>query len=94
MAPREYCVWNSAEEKALLSGVQRHGLGAWEVIRSDPDFKTVLRYEVGRMLCRQRLRSSAESFHCLQLSSTLLHTYEWRSAACLSPGQKPYLSRA
>ena len=43
MAPREYCVWNSAEEKALLTGVQRHGLGAWEIIRSDPEFKSTLR---------------------------------------------------
>jgi hypothetical protein len=35
---REYRVWDTAEETALRSGVKKHGLGAWERIRSDPEF--------------------------------------------------------
>lgn len=39
---REYRVWDAAEEQALRSGVQKHGLGAWERIRTDPDFHVLL----------------------------------------------------
>jgi hypothetical protein len=35
---REYRVWDPAEENALRSGVRKHGLGAWERIRTDPEF--------------------------------------------------------
>jgi hypothetical protein len=39
---REYRVWKSAEESALRAGVLKHGTGAWEVIRTDPDFSHIL----------------------------------------------------
>lgn len=31
-------MWDANEETALRNGVKKHGLGAWERIRSDPDF--------------------------------------------------------
>ena len=39
-------MWRPEEERALLSGVERHGLGAWELIRTDPDLKSLLRSAV------------------------------------------------
>jgi hypothetical protein len=39
---REYRVWDAAEEQALRSGVQKHGLGAWERIRTDAEFHVLL----------------------------------------------------
>jgi hypothetical protein len=39
---REYRVWKSAEESALRAGVLKHGTGAWEVIRTDPEFSQLL----------------------------------------------------
>ena len=35
---REYRVWDPVEEDALKDGVKKHGLGAWEIIRTDPEF--------------------------------------------------------
>ena len=61
--PREYCVWRPEEERALLTGVDRHGLGAWELIRTDPDLKSLLRCAVSNH-CRallQRWRVSLTS---------------------------------
>jgi hypothetical protein len=39
---REYRVWDAAEENALKAGVKKHGLGAWERIRTDPDFTILM----------------------------------------------------
>jgi hypothetical protein len=39
---REYRVWDAAEENALKAGVKKHGLGAWERIRTDPEFTILL----------------------------------------------------
>lgn len=44
---REYRVWDAAEEAALRSGVRKHGLGAWERIRTDAEF-AVLTYDALR----------------------------------------------
>lgn len=38
---RGYHVWNQAEEDALRAGVKKHGLGAWEIIRKDPEFSVL-----------------------------------------------------
>ncbi len=35
---REYRVWDQVEEEALRLGVRKHGLGAWERIRTDAEF--------------------------------------------------------
>ncbi|GIL85986.1 hypothetical protein Vretifemale_14258 [Volvox reticuliferus] len=35
---RGYRVWDPASEDALKAGVRKHGLGAWEHIRKDPQF--------------------------------------------------------
>jgi hypothetical protein len=35
---RGYRVWDQAAEDALKAGVKKHGLGAWEHIRKDPQF--------------------------------------------------------
>ena len=35
--------WKAEEETALRAAVQKHGIGAWEKMRTDPDFKA-LRY--------------------------------------------------
>lgn len=35
---RAYRVWDGETEDALRAGVRKHGLGAWELIRKDPDF--------------------------------------------------------
>lgn len=37
-ASRGYRVWDEEEEQALRAGVKKHGLGAWEVIRTDDEF--------------------------------------------------------
>ena len=37
-ATRGYRVWDAAAEDALKAGVRKHGLGAWEHIRKDPQF--------------------------------------------------------
>ena len=39
---REYRVWRPEEEAALRQGVLKHGTGAWEVIRTDPEFTSLL----------------------------------------------------
>ncbi len=39
--PRGYNVWTPDEEAALRKGVVKHGLGAWEVIRKDPEFSVL-----------------------------------------------------
>lgn len=36
---RMYRIWSRAEELALQKGVQTHGVGAWEIIRQDPQFE-------------------------------------------------------
>lgn len=38
---REYRVWDPSEESALRAGVKKHGLGAWERIRTDPEFNVL-----------------------------------------------------
>eukprot|EP00798_Chlamydomonas_sp_ICE-L_P010670 gene10670-12357_t len=35
---RGYVCWTTEEEDALRMGVVKHGLGAWEIVRKDPDF--------------------------------------------------------
>ena len=39
---RCYRVWTLEEEEALRKGVQKHGIGAWEIIRQDALFKHLL----------------------------------------------------
>jgi len=39
---REYRVWRKDEERALRRGVSKHGTGAWEMIRTDPEFAEML----------------------------------------------------
>lgn len=39
---REYKVWQTEEENALRAGVVKHGTGAWEVIRTDPEYNAIL----------------------------------------------------
>ena len=38
MDVRAYHSWTSEEEDALRRGVEKHGLGSWEVIRKDEEF--------------------------------------------------------
>ncbi|GBF88113.1 hypothetical protein Rsub_00825 [Raphidocelis subcapitata] len=38
---REYRVWEAHEEQALRDGVKKHGLGAWEKIRTDLEFEVL-----------------------------------------------------
>ena len=33
--------WDDKEEQALRDAVQKHGIGAWEKMRHDPDFKVL-----------------------------------------------------
>lgn len=47
---REYRVWEPAEEDALRDGVKKHGLGAWEVIRKDPEYGKLLKGRTGVQL--------------------------------------------
>lgn len=42
-------MWDAAEENALKAGVKKHGLGAWERIRTDPEF-TILLHRTGVQL--------------------------------------------
>ena len=42
MSVRCYRVWTLDEEEALRRGVQKHGIGAWEIIRQDALFKGLL----------------------------------------------------
>lgn len=39
---REYRIWDKEEEDALRDGVKKHGLGAWERIRTDPAYSVLL----------------------------------------------------
>ena len=39
---REYRVWRKDEERSLRKGVTKHGTGAWEMIRTDPEFADTL----------------------------------------------------
>lgn len=39
--------WDAHEEDLLRRGVQKHGIGSWERIRHDPDFK-ILKCVCGR----------------------------------------------
>ena len=36
---RQYNVWGAAEENALRTAVQKHGVSAWEIMRHDPEFR-------------------------------------------------------
>lgn len=38
---RAYRIWDGEAEEALRAGVRKHGLGAWELIRKDPEFETL-----------------------------------------------------
>ena len=72
--PREYCVWRPEEERALLTGVDRHGLGAWELIRTDPDLKSLLKYVAHPR--RGRLPAVPEGFEeQLGLLARIRHRY-------------------
>ena len=39
---RDYRVWAAEEEDALRLGVAKHGIGAWEIIRQDPAYRSLL----------------------------------------------------
>jgi len=39
---RDYRVWAAEEEDALRMGVAKHGIGAWEIIRQDPAYRSLL----------------------------------------------------
>ncbi|KAK9787006.1 hypothetical protein WJX73_008774 [Symbiochloris irregularis] len=79
MPAREYCVWTSTEEKTLLAGVQKHGLGAWEVIRTDPDFRAVLRARSGVQL-KDKWRNLVKFKHINKVSTDAnqVHTFSLR----------------
>ncbi|KFM24951.1 hypothetical protein F751_1830 [Auxenochlorella protothecoides] len=49
MSQRAYNVWTAKEVEALKRGVEAHGVGFWEQIRSDPQFE-VLRGRTGVQL--------------------------------------------
>eukprot|EP00193_Tetraselmis_chui_P007425 CAMPEP_0177757668 /NCGR_PEP_ID=MMETSP0491_2-20121128/3765_1 /TAXON_ID=63592 /ORGANISM="Tetraselmis chuii, Strain PLY429" /LENGTH=354 /DNA_ID=CAMNT_0019273333 /DNA_START=264 /DNA_END=1328 /DNA_ORIENTATION=- len=38
---RSYVPWSGVEVEALRLGVQRHGVGAWQIILRDPDFEVL-----------------------------------------------------
>eukprot|EP00951_Prasinocladus_malaysianus_P022831 scaffold192690_cov40-Prasinocladus_malaysianus.AAC.1 len=38
-APKKYKAWDKEEMLLLRKGVQKHGVGSWETIRQDPEFK-------------------------------------------------------
>jgi hypothetical protein len=62
MAFRGY--WDATEEQALRDAVQKHGIGAWEKMRHDVDFK-VLKCVPSRARARNSsatARSSAARF--------------------------------
>jgi len=42
MNVRCYRVWTPEEEEALRQGVQKHGIGSWEIIRQDTSFSNLL----------------------------------------------------
>ena len=63
MAFRGY--WDATEEQALRDAVQKHGIGAWEKMRHDVDFK-VLKCVTGRTRARaprRRARTPRVSLH-------------------------------
>ena len=45
--------WDDEEEQALRDAVQKHGIGAWEKMRHDPDFKV--------LKCVHRARTEARA---------------------------------
>ena len=53
MDVRAYHSWTSEEEEALRKGVEKHGLGSWEVIRKDPEFG-LERYSAVSLRCEKR----------------------------------------
>ncbi len=42
MSVRCYRVWTAEEEEALRKGVQNHGIGSWEIIRQDANYRHLL----------------------------------------------------
>lgn len=72
---RGYNVWSVEEEAALRDGVKKHGLGAWEVIRKDPEFivlecvgfgdSSCLKLSVCRVVCF----ASCTKLRCLPQSN-------------------------
>ena len=53
---RQYRVWQAAEQEALRQGVLMHGTGAWEVIRTDPNFRQTLCAPL-RLTCASQWRA-------------------------------------
>ncbi len=47
MNVRCYRVWTPEEEEALRQGVQKHGIGSWEIIRQDTSFSNLLWWAIG-----------------------------------------------
>lgn len=58
-------MWTPEEEEALRQGVQKHGIGSWEVIRQDTSFSNLL-WWVTKSFNRQRA-----DFHRVQGRSSL-----------------------
>ncbi|BDA45575.1 probable single myb histone 3 at N-terminal half [Coccomyxa sp. Obi] len=50
MSVRCYRVWTAEEEEALRKGVQKHGIGSWEIIRQDANYRHLLADRTGVQL--------------------------------------------
>lgn len=68
---REYRVWEAHEEQALRDGVKKHGLGAWEKIRTDGEFE-VLKTRSGVQL-KDKWRNLVKFRHLSHDDAQALH---------------------
>ncbi|KAK9904272.1 hypothetical protein WJX75_008209 [Coccomyxa subellipsoidea] len=60
MSVRCYRVWTAEEEEALRKGVQKHGIGSWEIIRQDANYRHLLADRTGVQLKDKGRTASAE----------------------------------
>mmetsp|Transcript_12072 Transcript_12072/g.33932 ORF Transcript_12072/g.33932 Transcript_12072/m.33932 type:complete len:504 (+) Transcript_12072:504-2015(+) len=75
---RAYRVWQPEEEEALRLGVQKHGLGAWEQIRTDDSFPS-LRTRSGVQL-KDKWRNLVKFKHLTQAETACLATKSQKTA--------------
>lgn len=79
--------WDAHEEDLLRRGVQKHGIGSWERIRHDPDFKIL------KCVCRRaRLAGQGTGWDSTAASPVLLRVAPWPSSLAVpSDGRGAHL---
>jgi hypothetical protein len=80
---RSYVPWSGVEVEALRLGVQRHGVGAWQIILRDPDFEVLTCVTHLPPLCATLLLSPVlfawnTQLHIAHLPRPVFTAYPWK----------------